>query len=72
MVRDFFYHRLGKVIIRIRAKRGLTQEQTALLCDINRSHFARIEEGRVNPSIKTLNKIARVLRIKICYMLKGF
>ncbi len=72
MVKSFFYHRLGRVIIRIRTKKGLTQEQLALLCDINRSHFARIEEGRVNPSIKTLNKIARVLRIKICYMLKGF
>ncbi len=71
MVRDFFYHRLGKAIIRIREKKGLTQEQTALLCDINRSHFARIEEGRANPSIKTLNKIARILRVKIYNMLKG-
>lgn len=70
MIRDFFYHRLGRVIIRIRKKRGLTQEQLALLCDINRSHFARIEEGRANPSIKTLNKICRVLKIKIKNLFK--
>lgn len=72
MIRNFFYRHLGRVIVRIREKKGLTQEQLALLCDINRSHFAKIEEGRANPSIKTLNKIARVLRIKICHMLRGF
>jgi transcriptional regulator with XRE-family HTH domain len=68
---NFFYRRLGEIIFQIREKRNLTQEQLALLCDLNRSYLARIEEGKANPSVKVLNKICRVFKIKICRLLKG-
>lgn len=66
----FFYHSLGKIIFHLREKKGLTQEQLCLLCDINRSYLFKIEKGLANPSVKILNKICRVLRIKICDLLK--
>ena len=72
MVRgNFFYHRLGEKIIKVRQKRKLSQEQLALLSDIDRTYLARIEEGKANPSVKVLNKLSRVLKTRISYLLKG-
>ncbi len=70
MRENFFYHNLGKIIIRLREKKRLTQEQLCLLCDIDRSYFSRIEKGLANPSIRTLYKLSRVLRIKIYDLFK--
>ena len=68
---NFFYSNLGKIIFRLRKKKKLTQEKLCLLCDINRSYLFKIEKGRANPSVKILNKICRVLKIKICDLLRG-
>ena len=65
MRENFFYRKLGRIIYRLRERKKLTQEQLCLLCDINRSYFSKIEKGHTNPSIKTLNKLCRILRIKI-------
>ncbi|OGK23857.1 hypothetical protein A2954_07145 [Candidatus Roizmanbacteria bacterium RIFCSPLOWO2_01_FULL_37_12] len=72
MVRgNFFYQRLAEKIISLRQKRKLSQEQLALLSDLDRTYIARIEEGKANPSIKVLNKLARVLKTRISSLLKG-
>ncbi|MDO9027294.1 MAG: helix-turn-helix transcriptional regulator [Candidatus Roizmanbacteria bacterium] len=71
MRENFFYRRLGEVIFKVREKRKLTQEQLSLLCDLNRTYLSRIEKGKANPSVKILNKICRVLKIKIGNLLKG-
>lgn len=68
---NFFYRRLGEMIFQIREKEKLTQEQLSLLCDIDRSYLSKIEEGSANPSVKILNKICRVFKIKICQLLRG-
>ncbi|OGK15382.1 hypothetical protein A2774_03575 [Candidatus Roizmanbacteria bacterium RIFCSPHIGHO2_01_FULL_39_12c] len=68
---NFFYQRLGKKIISIRRRRKLSQEQLALLSDIDRTYLARIEEGKANPSVKILNKIARVLKMRLATLLRG-
>ena len=68
---SFFYLRLGKIIFKIREKKKLTQEQLSLLCDIDRSYLSKIEEGNANPSVRILNKICRVFKMKICNLLKG-
>ena len=68
---NFFYRRLGEIIFQIREKRRLTQEQLALLCDIDRSYLSKIEKGKTNPSVKILNKICRVFKIKVCNLLRG-
>ncbi|MEM4270836.1 MAG: helix-turn-helix transcriptional regulator [Candidatus Pacearchaeota archaeon] len=62
---------MGEKIIQIRNKKKLSQEQAALLSDIDRTYFARIEEGKANPSIKILNKIAKILKIRLTDLLKG-
>lgn len=68
---NFFYRRLGGRIISERKKQQLSQEQLALLSEMDRTYLARIEEGKANPSIKILYKISRILRIKIHDLLKG-
>lgn len=68
---DFFYKRLGSRVIIERMKKQLSQEELAALSEIDRTYLARIEEGKANPSIKVLHKIARKLKIKIHELLKG-
>ena len=67
---NFFYKRLGERIVRARKKRQLSQEELALLSDIDRTYIARLEEGKANPSIKVLNKLSRVLKTRLSYLLK--
>ncbi len=67
---NFFYKRIGEQIITARKKRKISQEQLALLSDVDRTYMARIEEGKANPSIKILHKISKTLRTPIHEILK--
>jgi transcriptional regulator with XRE-family HTH domain len=62
---NFFYKRLGQKIIEIRKSRNLSQEGLALLSHIDRTYLARLERGKGNPTVKTLYKLCRCMRIKI-------
>ena len=68
---NFFYKRLGECLISARKKNKLSQEQLALLSDVDRTYLARIEEGKANPSMKVLNKISKVLRLRIHELIRG-
>jgi len=68
---NFFYRRLGERVISERNKKRLSQEQLALLSDIDRTYLARVEEGKANPSIKVLNKISKILKVRLTELLKG-
>ncbi|MFH0979522.1 MAG: helix-turn-helix transcriptional regulator [Candidatus Roizmanbacteria bacterium] len=68
---NFFYNRLGRCLFKIREKKHLSQENVALICDVDRTYISRIEKGRANPTIKTLQKIANALRIKLWKLLKN-
>jgi len=68
---NFYYKRLGEHIISAREKKKLSQEQLALLSDIDRTYLARIEEGKANPSLKILHKISMILRVKLQKLFLG-
>lgn len=68
---DFFNKRLGKRIISQRKKLKLTQEELAWITPMDRTYLARIEEGRANPSVKMLYKIARKLNLPIYELLNA-
>jgi transcriptional regulator with XRE-family HTH domain len=55
---------IGKQIRRLRELRHLTQGELALLCGIPQSGMARIE-GRSNLTIKTLQRVAKALKVKL-------
>jgi predicted transcriptional regulator len=51
----------GPTLKKLRADAGLTQRQLAELVGISQAHIAKIERGRVDPRLSTVNKILRVL-----------
>lgn len=59
------YEKLGpeyewaRAIIEARVKGGLTQEQLARKMKTTQSAIARLERGKVNPSTKTLERLAK-------------
>lgn len=68
---NFYYRRLGETIVQSRKKRDLSQQQLAILSDVDRSYLAEIEEGKANPSIRFLHKITKILKIKLRELIKN-
>ena len=56
---------LGKRIQVAREKRGLTQEQLEEKSGINTKYISAIERGQKNVTVKTLDKIAKGLKIEL-------
>ncbi|HNJ28967.1 MAG TPA: helix-turn-helix transcriptional regulator [Ferruginibacter sp.] len=56
---------LGNRIKSLRTRKGLTQHYVAMKCGFAKGSMSRIEAGRVNPTIRTLHKISRVLEIPL-------
>lgn len=57
--------KLGKKIQRRRKELGYTQEELAGLVSLSRTHMGHIEQGRKSPSLEVLEKIAKVLKVKV-------
>ena len=55
---------------RLRAQRGLTQKQLAAKAGISRVFLARIETRRQDPTVGTLEKLAKALRVKPARLLE--
>lgn len=68
---DAVYKELGKRIIAARNRKGLSQERLASESGLDRSHLGFIEQGRRHPTISTLVKISRVLKISLEQLFKG-
>ena len=62
--------RIGRAIRDARLGRNLTQEAVFLAIPMNRSYYQEIEAGRANPSLDTLLRIARVIRVPIGDLLR--
>jgi transcriptional regulator with XRE-family HTH domain len=56
---------LGAAIRRIRTEKGISQENLALLAEVDRSYVGRVERGDNNIAILTLNRIAAALEITL-------
>ncbi len=54
---------IGRTIAKIRAQRGLSQEDLAGIAEVNRGYISRIENGHVAFSVTVLLKIAQGLGI---------
>lgn len=56
-------------IVEARIAEGLSQQELAAKCGMKPSNLCRLENGNGNPSVSTLNKIARGLgkRLKISF-----
>ncbi|WP_422446541.1 helix-turn-helix domain-containing protein [Thermoanaerobacterium sp. DL9XJH110] len=58
---------VGYKLKKVRCERGLTQSELAKKAGVSPGLIGQIESGRVEPSIKTLEKIASALSLSPCY-----
>lgn len=57
--------RLGKRLKHLRKKTGYTQEQLAEKIKVSTKYIQFLESAKRKPSLKTVNKIARALSVKV-------
>ena len=55
---------LGRNIGRLRLASGLSQEDLAHKAKIHRQYAGRIETGKANASVDTIQKLAKALRVR--------
>lgn len=60
---------LGEAIRRIRKIQGISQEELALLAQIDRSYVGRIERGDNNAAVLTLIRLATALGVSAAQLL---
>jgi DNA-binding XRE family transcriptional regulator len=73
----FFYYtlmqsgkKLGENLRRLRLKKKLSQGDLAKALNVDRAYISNIENGRMNPTLSTLEKIAGALGISSSELLK--
>ncbi|WP_433969604.1 helix-turn-helix domain-containing protein [Tunturiibacter gelidiferens] len=54
---------VGRLIRRLRSRRGITQAELALLTGIHRTYLSRAERGQVVPSVIALIQILGALGV---------
>ena len=55
--------KVGSRIKELRRALGLSQENLALKAEVDRTYLAGVEQGKRNPSIKSLEKILKALEV---------
>ena len=65
MDRSTFILQVGSNLKHLRKKRGFTQQQLAIDCEIEISQISRIERGGMNTSINVLYTISIALEVDI-------
>ena len=61
---------IGEKIKAFRLKKDLSQKDVALAVGIDRAQYSRIENGKVEPTISSLKKIANALGIQLVDIFK--
>lgn len=62
--------RLAVRIKALREQRGMTQERLAERAGISRTYLARLETDRQDPTLSTLEKLAKALKVSVAKLLK--
>lgn len=55
--------KFGQKIQKVRQSKGITQEELAARLGMHRTYIGLIERGERNPTIRTLYKIAKALKV---------
>lgn len=67
---DKYLIRLGQKIAKIRDEKGISQYRLAKDLLMEQSNLARIENGKTNPTVRTLIKISDLLEIELIELFK--
>ena len=64
------HQKIAEKIREIRKERGVTQESLAHQASLNRAYIGYIERGERKPSVDTLHKISKVLKVDLYELFK--
>lgn len=53
----------GQLVRKYRKEKNMSQEQLALLCNMDRSYLGRIERGEVNLTLEKIYDLTRNLKV---------
>ena len=62
--------KLGQNLKRIRAKKGMSQGDISRALDVHRAYVSGIENGKRNPTLATIQKLADALGVSVSELLK--
>jgi transcriptional regulator with XRE-family HTH domain len=65
MARTSATQKLGKRLKQLRTSSRLTQEKLSIATGLSQTYISGLESGTRNPSIKTLDKLAKALDVSI-------
>ena len=67
---DKISEQLGKNMKLIRAKKKMSQGDIARALEVDRGYISNIENGKKNPTLATIQKLANALRVSADELLK--
>jgi transcriptional regulator with XRE-family HTH domain len=62
--------KLGQNLRKIRTKKKMTQGDLATALNVDRAYISNIENGRMNPTLSTLEKLAGALGVATSELIK--
>ncbi len=63
--------RLGKRVRELRLQTGLSQEEFAARCGLDRTYMSGIERGKRNVALRNIEAIAVAFNVSLSELLKG-
>ena len=63
--------KVGSRIRQLRNEKGLSQEKFAVKAEVDRTYLAGVEQGKRNPSLKSLEKIINAFDISFHDFFEG-
>jgi transcriptional regulator with XRE-family HTH domain len=61
---------VGKRIQKIRIEKNISQQDLAAKCNFEKSNMSRLEAGRANATLSTLEIVAKALEVNIVELFK--
>ena len=62
--------KLGKNLKRIRTKKGISQGEIGRILGVDKGFVSNIENGKTNPTLATITKLAKALGVSSDELLK--
>lgn len=62
--------KVGKRIQELRIQQDLSQQDLAAKCNFEKSNMSRLEAGKVNCTLSTINKVATALEVEVEQLFK--
>ena len=62
--------KLGENLKRIRTKKGISQGDIARTLDVHKGYISNIENGKTNPTLATIAKLAKAIGVSVGELMK--